>query len=451
MNQVDERFRHAHELHLRGRAADALRIYQEVVQADPRHAEAWHRMGCIYNEAGAFQPAVDCFTRAIRLHGAEAPYHNNLGECYRKQGRLDQALVCYQQAVHLESRYIVAHANLAHTLYALGRTEEADRAADEAIRLEPSTVEAHCILGTLLLSRGDYAKGWQEHEWRLSLRNREPPWLDPARWKGERLNGQTLLIRAEQGLGDTLQFIRYLPLVKQRAGSVVVDVQPPLRTVLEQSGFGDSLARPGATPSFDVHCPLMSLLAAMPELQSEPFWREPYLKADAKRVDEWRPVVQTPPGFAVGIVWAGNPSHGNDRFRTCQLAEFLPLAQIPGVRLFSLQKDHGGGQLADLAGKFEVVDLGPRLRDFSDTAAVMMNLDLVISVDTAPVHLAGGLGVPVWVAIPAMPDWRWTQRGESSPWYPTLRLFRQTHLGVWNDVFARMATELAGLAAGRAC
>jgi hypothetical protein len=261
------------------------------------------------------------------------------------------------------------------------------------------------------------------------------------------------VLHTEQGLGDSLQFIRYAPLVKQRGGTVVVECLRPLARLLARCPGIDRLVVKGSDlPAFDVHASLMSLPALLGTTLATVPADVPYLFADPELVERWRRELAPLPGFKVGIAWQGDPTHPKAGARAIPLRHFEPLARRPGVRLFSLQKGPGTEQLRDVAGHFDVTDFGNRLDEasgpFMDTAAVMKNLDLVITSDTAIAHLAGGLGVPVWVAVPAVPEWRWLLGREDSPWYPTLRLFRQARPGDWEGVFARMATELPARAPG---
>lgn len=259
-----------------------------------------------------------------------------------------------------------------------------------------------------------------------------------------------MLSHAEQGLGDTLQFIRYVPLVEKMGGTVKLHVQPSLTPLVRESGFERWLLKPDESAACDVQCPLMSLPGFVPNASGEPFWGGAYLAADPQRVADWAPRIRAHSGYRIGIVWGGNPDHPHDRFRSVSLRSFAPLARIPDVRLISLQKGAAREQLAELGGNFEVADPGPSFDDdgaFLDTAAIMQHLDLVISVDTAIVHLAGGLGVPTWVLLQHSPDWRWKLSGSRTPWYPSLRLFRQPAVGDWPSVFSQMAFTLQPLVA----
>jgi hypothetical protein len=293
---------------------------------------------------------------------------------------------------------------------------------------------------------GDYERGWAEYEWRWRTGEMHLPSFAQPRWDGAPLGGRTVLLYAEQGLGDALQFVRYAPLVRQRGGRVIVACRAPLLRLLAGCAGIDRLAdQAGDLPAFDVYAPLLSLPHLLGTTLATVPAAVPYLHADPALVERWRGELAAGPAFRVGIGWQGSPLHPADRRRSVPVSFFRPLAAVPGVRLYSLQKGTGAEQLGGPHGRFPAEDLSPRLADFADTAAVMKNLDLVITVDTALAHLAGALGLPVWVALPFAPDWRWLTGRDDSPWYPTARLFRQPRAGAWAEVFGALAAELRRL------
>ena len=316
---------------------------------------------------------------------------------------------------------------------------------------------------------GDYEQGWPEYEWRWTQPGFTRRQFTQPAWDGSDLAGRSILLYAEQGLGDTLHFIRYAPLVSQRGGKVIVECQPALVRLLKGvEGIDKLIAESSPLPPFDVQAAMFSLPAIFHTTVGTIPATVPYLHADPKLIDKWRhelnsrsrqpggtvattrsgPARQAGPtgAFKVGIAWQGSPTYGYDNLRSIPLEKFARLTQIEGVQLISLQKGPGSEQLGAVQGRFPVMDLGKQLDEtsgpFMDTAAVMKNLDLVICSDTAVPHLAGALGVPVWVALPYVPDWRWLLECEDSPWYPTMRLFRQTQDGKWDDVFERIAAAL---------
>jgi hypothetical protein len=317
---------------------------------------------------------------------------------------------------------------------------------EQALRIEPDYVPARWNRALASLLLGNFEQGWVEYEWRWKRKQQPQRSFRQALWDGRELSGRTILLHAEQGLGDTLQFIRYAPLVKERGGRVIVECQPSLLELLGSCRGIDVLEAQGsALPEFDVQAPLLSLprilgtsLATIPA-------NVPYVVADAELVGRCRQELEAVPGFRIGIAWQGSTMHKRDRQRSLPLGRFEPLARLPGVRLLSLQVGAGADQLRDLGDRFPIADLGGRFDPWSlrDAAAVISVLDLVISVDSAMAHLAGALGVPIWLLLPFASDWRWLLEREDSPWYPTMRLFRQSEPGDWDGVFDRVTNALA--------
>ena len=339
--------------------------------------------------------------------------------------------------------------NYGTTLAAQGRSNEALAAFAHALRLRPDYPEAHWHQALTWLQQGDMARGWPEYEWRWKRRRARPRRLREPLWDGSNLEGKAILLWCEQGLGDSLQFIRYAPLVKGRGGSVVVECPAKLMNILFScAGIDQLVPQDQQLPPFDVHAPLLTLPGIFgTRLHSIPA-EAPYLNADDSHVARWRDELAgldgSPAPFRIGIVWQGNPKHRWDRHRSIPLEQFLPLARLGGVRLYSLQKGAPAEDLVYFTRRHGLVDLAPKLEDFTDTAAAMKCLDLIITCDSAPAHVAGALGVPAWVALAAMSDWRWLKDRDDSPWYPTLRLFRQRKLGDWCEVFERITAALAG-------
>jgi len=426
-----------------GRLDEALASYQEALRLRPDYTEAHNNLGILFMNQGRLDDAEASFQRALRLQPGLVEALTNRGNVRARRGDFDQASADFRQALALRPDYQPAHLALGSTLGRQGNLEEAAASYRRALQLNPRDAEAHYNLGTALLLLGNFAEGWPEYEWRhpgFKKRN----FAQPA-WDGSPLGGKTILLYAEQGLGDTIQFLRYAPLVKQRGGTVVVECQPALVPLLTGCHGIDQLV-PGRSPlpAFDFQASLLSLprifgttLATIPA-------EVPYVFPDTDLVEQWRQEMSSKGAFKIGIAWQGDPRHSEDRNRSIPLAHFASLADIPGVRLISLQKGPGAEQLTALGDdRMAVTDLGSRLDEttgpFLDTAAVMKNLDLVITCDSACAHLAGALAVPVWVALAFAADWRWLLHRADSPWYPTMRLFRQQRPGDWPEVFARMA------------
>jgi tetratricopeptide (TPR) repeat protein len=433
---------------------DAIGAYREALRLRPDYGEPYNNLGLALVEARRPEEAVAFLRQAVRLRPQAAEGHNNLGLALAELGRFAAAEACYEAALRLNPKYAEAHANLANAYKEQGRSEEALACYQLALWLDPASASARYNRSLAMLQAGDYRQGWQEYEWRWRRPSMPPRPFRQPRWDGGSLEGRTILLYCEQGMGDTLQFIRYAPLVKARGGTVLVECPGSLLPLLSTCLGIDRLVAEGEPlPDFDVQAPLLSLPGLLgTTLDSVPA-PIPYLSADEQRVERRRSVVGDLPGFKVGIAWQGNPRHQWDRHRSFPLACLTPLAAVEGVRLVGLQKGPGSEQVRALAGRFAVLELGEDFDSgggaFLDTAAVMKHLDLVVTADTAAAHLAGALGVPVWVALSRIADWRWLRGREETPWYPTMRLFRQQELGDWAEVVSRMAAQLRHLVGGR--
>jgi hypothetical protein len=404
-------------------------------------------------DIGRVIEAIAAYRRAVALNPDMPEAWLNLGNALKEGGQLDEAVAAYRRAVAVKPGYALGHSNLGYLLREKGRLDEAVAACRQAIEIDPEHSGAHSNLALALLVQGHFAEGWEAYEWRWKAEGFGTAARDfgRPRWDGGALEGRTVLLHAEQGLGDALQFIRYLPLVQERGGKAIIECQPALQRLFgTMAGDVPVIAKGAALPAFDVHCPLLSLprifatdLANMPG-------DVPYLRADAAEASAWSDrLAAHPPGFRVGLVWAGNPNHTNDRNRSLKPASLLPLGAVKGVRFFSLQKGTGAEGRDGLPAGLELSDVAGELGDFADTAALIANLDLVITADTATAHLAGAMGRPVWTLLPFAPDWRWLLGREDSPWYPTMRLFRQAAIGDWPPVIARVCDQLRRLARSR--
>jgi tetratricopeptide (TPR) repeat protein len=429
-----------------GRHEEAVAGYRRAVQAKADYGEAYNNLGLALLEVGRRGEAVVLLRQALRLRPQAPEAQNNLGLALAALGRFAEAETCYHEALRLNPSYAEAHDNLAAALQALGRHEEALAAYDLALTLQPESASVHWNRALALLQRGDFERGWAEYEWRWRRSKAMPRRLPGPTWDSAPLGGRTLLIYMEQGLGDMIQFLRFAPLVQRQGGRVVVECPGPLLPLFATCRAIDHLVAEGTDlPPFDVHAPLLSLPHRLGTTLATVPADCPYLAADPARSETWARALAPVRGFRVGIVWQGNPRHVHDHHRSVPLARFAPLAGVPGVRLISLQKGAGVEQLHTAQAPLPVVELeGERdaAGGFLDTAAILTQLDLVVTVDTSVAHLAGALGVPVWVALSALPDWRWLLGRDDSPWYPTMRLFRQRTLGDWGGVFRHLAREL---------
>lgn len=447
--QVDHHHALGEVLQRLGRLEEAATAYREAVRLDPGRAESHNNLGVVLQDLGQYAVAETSLRTALRLNPALTAAHANLGNLYQQQGKFEQALSCYRQALALDPSSAATHVSVGFLHKERGEFERALEHFDTAIALQPGYAGAHWNRALVLLLLGRLREGWADYEWRFQcpevVQQIGRRTFGRPRWDGADLEGRTLLVHAEQGLGDAIQFVRYLPAVAARGGRVILESPPELVTLLQGlAGVAGVVGRiEGRLPSlaFDLHLPLMSLPGVFETALHTIPNAVPYLNADPQRIERWRPRLAGE-GFKVGLVWAGNPRHWNDRNRSCTLADFAPLAAIPGLRFFSLQKGPTAAQAVNPPAGLSLIDLAPELHDFADTAAVIAQLDLVLAVDTSVLHLAGALGRPAWALLPALPDWRWLLGRDDSPWYPTLRLFRQTEPGDWVGVFARVATAL---------
>ncbi len=364
----------------------------------------------------------------------------------RDLGQSDEALAIFRQLTSLYPERADYFYNMGVTLEDLARPVEALTAHQQALALKPDYPEAHMSSGMTHLLLGNFETGWKEYEWRTKCphviirRNFAQP-----QWHGETLEGKTILLHAEQGLGDTLQFIRYATLLAKRGGKVIVEIWPELAGIIKSvEGIDQIIIQGDPPPSFDFHCPMMSLpLIFGTTLETIP--AKPYLSAPPDRIAAWRERLGNPNGHRrVGLAWAGRPEQRDDRRRSMRLDQFAPLANAKSARFFSLQKGSAADQAASPPPGMNLIDWTPDLHNFVETAALLANLDLVICVCTAVAHLAGAMGKPVWVLLSYQSDWRWMLNRTDSPWYPTARLFRQKTMGDWTGVIAEIAGALRG-------
>jgi Flp pilus assembly protein TadD len=427
--------------------------YRRALHLRPCDFEILNNLGNALREQGQLEEASACYREAVRLRGNSPEALSNLGVVLCDLGFLDEAESCFLRVLQLRPDWVVALDNLGTARLRQGRPDDALECYDHALRLCGDYAEAHRNRAMVWLACGDFARGWPEYEWRWRCWGRMRTRFSEPRWEGGDLAGRTILLHSEQGLGDTLQFIRYAPLVKQRGGFVVVVCPQPLVGLLGSCRGVEQILATGLTlPAFDVQAPLLSLPAILGTRLATVPAEVPYLGVEPTEVERWRRALSPISGFRIGVAWQGNPRYRSDRQRSFPLGKLAPLARINGVQLISLQGGVGTEQLGALAGAFPVTVLdgwGKTAGDIADTAAVMMNLDLVVTPDTALAHLAGGLGVRTWVALPKVAEWRWLMDRDDSPWYPTLRLFRQARAGDWESVFDHMADALEAATANQ--
>ena len=431
----------------------ATASYERALALQPDYADAHSNLGVLQYELGQPAAALASWRRALELQPCQDGIHGNLSNALRDLERPAEALAESELGIREDPASAVNHCNRANALFDLGRFPEALESYDRAIALDPRHALAHFNKGLCLLLRGEFAQGLELYEWRKRLGSYVTPAGEGRAWLGrEDIAGKTLLVHADQGLGDTIQFCRYARLAAQRGAQVVLAVQPQLRELL--TGLGPAIrivARAEQPQGCDLHCALMSLPLAFGTTLGDIPAAVPYLAAEPLRVARWRERLGAA-GLKVGIVWQGSRNR-IDVGRSLSLELFARLATIPGVRLISLQKGATAEQLRAASEGLLVEVLGDEFdagpQAFLDSAAVMAHLDLIITCDTALAHLAGALGRPTWIAVKHVPDWRWFLHRTDTPWYPSARLFRQPRRGDWESVFAGMQAELASLAAAR--
>ncbi|WP_136524499.1 tetratricopeptide repeat protein [Geomonas ferrireducens] len=416
-----------------GMDAEAEASFRRALELNPGLADACNNLGTLLVSRGAHVAAVPLFRRALALNPGYLPAYANLGSCLQVLEEPAQAVALYREAIARDPRFFEARVNLGTAYQDLMQPHDAIATYEELLAMAPERPDAHWNLALSLLSIGEYRRGWQEYEWRLAGAKAELPL---PFWRGEDLCGRTILLQCEQGLGDTLQFVRYAPLVAERGGKVVVRCQlPTLKPLIARVPGVCAVCAPGdAIPP----CELQVRLASLPHLfattlERMPPWR-PYLIPHPRRAALWDLALEEGGRLRVGLVWRGGPLPRN---RACPFKEFALLADMEGVAFFSLQL----GEAPD-PEVLTAADLGPRIGDFDDTAAIVAGLDLLVTVDTAAAHLAGGMGAPVWLMLPHSCDWRWFADRDDSPWYPTMRIFRQERPGDWQGVLRRVRAGL---------
>jgi len=436
------------ERHRAGDFDAAARFYGQALLLDARLPDVYNNMGVVLRRLGKHEAAVACYRRALVLKPDNAGAFTNLGNVLRELGRLEVSAAAHRRAVALAPKSADAHYNLGLVLRDLG---EADTALDEfaaTLKFDPNHVDCRWDRALTLLQKGDFKQGFKEYEWRWKLSRAEKRDIKQPPWDGGALNGKTILIHAEQGFGDLIHFARYIPMVKAKGGNVVVEVPPPLARLFSTvPGVGQVVNAGAALPKFDVYAPMMSLARLFgTTLETIPA-KVPYLKAPEAHAPQLPATMSR--ARKVGIVWAGRPTHQNDANRSVKFTNFVELLGLPQTTVYSLQQGPAADDIVAAGCQAFCLDIGRRMRDFADTAGVIQQLDLVITVDTAVAHLAGAMGKPVWVVLPYPGDWRWLLGRDDSPWYPTMRLFRQHRPGAWGPVFERVRKWLHDDISGR--
>jgi Flp pilus assembly protein TadD len=481
-----ELLQQAAALHSKGDLAQAEKYYQKLLASNPNDPQALHLLGVALFQQNRLGDAVELIQRAIAFDAKTAEFHNNLGIVLDGLKKYDEAIESYRRAIGLNANYPEAHNNLGGTLLAVGRVDEAIAeyqtaitqkpdyaeawdnygsalrrglrnhdamaAYDQAIALQPNFAYAHYNRGTLALAMGQFERAWDDFEWRWHCANFGHVIRDfgkPA-WNGEDLSGKTILFHSEQGLGDTIHFVRYAAILADRGARVIVEAQPALASLLiDVPGVSASIPRGQKLPDFDYQIAMMSVSRIVKTTLDTIPNDMPYILPPAIAHENWRAITrgdaraEGQKKMRVGIAWAGNPANLVDARRSIPLPMLAPLAEAPNVRFYSLQVGDAGKTAT--ATPFPIIDHTQKLTDFTQTSGLIANLDLVISVDTVVAHLAGAMNQKVWLLSYTPGDWRWMFDRADSPWYPSMKLFRQPTPGDWSEPIARVASELKRL------
>lgn len=436
-----------------GRHMEAISAYSKAMEMKADYPELFVNLGVELVKVGRFDEAIVTLRRATEIAPELALAHYNLAMALQGQDRLDEAISAYQRAIQIEPKFVNAWLNLGNALRDKGLIDDALAAYEKVINLEPLHAGAHLNKALMLLLKGDFHRGWPEYEWRWEWSGRPSP-MRKFTWpvfETQNLRNRSIMIYAEQGVGDVLQFVRYAPMLARRGAHVLIKCQPELKRLLQSiEGVTQVIVEGEPSPPTDLELPMLSLpLAfgtALPTIPSE----VPYLRPNPTLAQAWRERIHvgepTRASLHVGLVWAGNPARPGDRLRSISLSVLAPLGEVKDIVFYSLQKGLPAIQAKYPPQGMRLIDLTDDLHDFADTAALITNLDLVISVDTAVAHLAGALAKPVWTLLEFVPAWRWMLDREDSPWYPTMRLFRQPKRGDWASVIHRMVAELRSFA-----
>lgn len=470
-----------------GRLQEAIGFYQQAISRQPTLAEPWSNMGLALEDLGQRDQAEAAYRKAIELNPNLADAYNNLGTNLAAQKRFDESLAAHRRAIEIHPRYAIAWNNYGVTLESMGQLEEAIQAYQQAIALNPNLLETyhnigvpfiklnriadakaaweralalrpdyadtHFNLSLALLLEGNFDRGWAEHEWRWRCPGLPQPRNFPQpQWDGSPLHGRVILLHAEQGFGDTLQFIRFAPAVAARGGRVILECQPEVLDLARSvAGVAEVIPTGATLPPFEVQIPLLSLPFALRTTLADIPHQVPYLTVPPQAAARWKDRLAALPAarsrqLKVGLIWQGRDTHKDDKNRSMHLADFAALNTVENAVFFSLQKGPAAAQAKHPPAGLDLIDLTDEFQDFSDTAALISHLDLVIGVDTSVVHLAGALARPVWTLLPFAPDWRWLMERVDTPWYPTMRLFRQPTRGHWAPLVADVARALQTLA-----
>jgi tetratricopeptide (TPR) repeat protein len=425
-------------LWLTGQHEESIATCRHVLQLQPDSAEAFSNLGSVLAMARQFDEAIAMFRKAIELLPGSAPVHNNLGAALGEVENHEEAIAAFKAAIAIQPDFVDARRNLANAYAAMGEFDAAINGFGEVVKMRPDDAPAHWGMAIVHLKRGEFEKGWPLFEWRRQLSGQPPVRIANSPWNGGKADGLTILLHAEGGFGDTIQYVRYAPMVRQRAGRVLLECQTELAPLLASVAGVDQIIPRGQTlPAFDLQISLVSLpMAFKTDLNSIPS-HVPYLTAPDDRLARWKERIVADGKRHVGICWSGRSQPNKKNSRRCDISLLSPLFSMPGAQFFSLQMGKSAAGAPN-----DLIDLTAEMHDFADTAALIQHLDLVISVDTAVAHLAGALAKPVWLLTPFDAAYQWLLERTDSPWYPTMRLFRQKKPGDWTAPIEEIAAAL---------
>lgn len=439
----------ANSMQCAGKFSESIVEYHRAIALRSDYPEAWNNLANAHRHNKEPEKAAECFDRALQLRPDYAEALSNLGNLLQDMGQLDQAIDRYRRALQTRPDLADIQNCLGTALRETGDLTAAIEHHRAATQLQPNLAAAHHNLGLALLQAGEFAEGWREYEWRWRVPEyaRVYDAISQPRWMGEALDGRQILIHDEQGFGDTLQFVRYIPEVIARGGKVILACQPELVELMKSVAGSIKVVRNDAPfPPFDLYAPLLSLPMIFNTTAETVPATIPYLHPDPLRTGHWRERLTNETKLKIGITWAGRPTHANDRARSIGFAGLLPLFAVESIRFFSLQKGTRANDWKSYVSPNQLTDWTADLTDFAESAAFIENLDLVITVDSAAAHLTGAIGKKAWVLIPFAPDWRWLNACPDSDWYPSIKLFRQPAIGDWKTPVEQLAESLRELA-----
>ena len=427
----------------KNRFKESLDYYTKALAIKPLYPEALNNMGNVFLKMKMINEAVDVFIKALKIKPDYFEAHNNLGNALKEQNLAEKAIASYRQAISINPNFSEAHCNIGVLYKELGDLDKAMTCFNKALEIKPDYAEANYNLGLAFLLKGDLKRGWKGYasRWDCHLLEKKRRSYEVPLWKDQVIKGKTLYLYPEQGLGDFIQFVRFLPLIENYGGCVIAEAPKILYELISNSFQKFQITCPGdKIGNFDYHAPLLDLPNVLEIDNNSIPAPNAYLFAPKELTQKWCKRLEAYYGLRVGLVWAGDPKHKNDKNRSIDPSFLAPLLKLEDINFFSLQLGHDG-EANKVLGK-TIVDLAPELTSFNETAAAMKNLDVIISIDSSPAHLAGALGCRVWTLLPFMPCWRWMLDGNTTPWYPSMRLFRQATIGDWSYVVKNLCQAL---------